>query len=147
MKQALSAVSDLPEWERVVLTVDSGASDTVVPPSVAANLPLLHSSQVGIEYEVANGGVLLNLGERQAEVITKFGNKVSFLMNFQVVKVHKPLLAVSRLVEAGHKVLFDKEDPHISLAGGEKMPMTCHDGTYEVEIWIRNPGFARPSAR
>ena len=107
----------------------------------------MHTSRVGIEYEVANGGVVVNLGEKQAEMITKLGNKNSMLMSFQVVKVHKPLLAVSRLVEAGHKVLFDKVDPHILLVGGEKMPMTCHDGTYEVEIWIRNPGFARPSGR
>ena len=94
-KGAVSVVASLPEWERVVLTVDSGAAETVIPPSVARNLPLLHSSLVGTEYEVANGGVIINLGEKRAEVVTKLGNAVSMLMNFQVVKVHKPLLAVS----------------------------------------------------
>ena len=69
------------------------------------------------------------------------------VMSFQVVKVHKPLLAVSRLVEAGHKFLFDKDDPHIMLSSVEKVAMKCHDGTYEIELWIRNPGFARPSTR
>ena len=108
VRQALSAVADLPECERIVLTVDSGASEIVIPPTVAANLPLLHSSRVGTEYEVASGGVVVNLGERKGEVITRMGAATSFLMNFQVVKVHKPLLAVSRLVEAGHKVSFDK---------------------------------------
>ena len=52
LRQALSAVADLPEWERLVLTVNSGASVTVIPPHVASFLPLLHSSQVGTEYEV-----------------------------------------------------------------------------------------------
>ena len=66
-------------------------------------------------------------------------------MSFQVVKVHKPLLAVSRLVEAGHKVHFDKDGPRILLNGGEKVPMKCRDGTYEIDIWIRNPSFARPT--
>ena len=76
-------------------------------------------------------------------------------MNFQVVKVHKPLLAVSRLVEAGHVVHFDKENPHIALSTGEIVPMTCNSGTYEIELWIENPpgpgykvpaseGFTRP---
>ena len=147
LKQALSAMSDVPEWERIVLTVDSGAAETVVPPHVAKNLPLLHSNRVGTVYEVANGGEVINLGEKQAEVVTKMGNANSMLMNFQVVKVHKPLLAVSRLVEAGHKVFFDKEDCHIKLASGEKVPMRCTGGTYEVELWIKNPGFARPTGR
>ena len=146
-KKAISAVADLPEWERVVLTVDSGASETVVPPDVARNLPLLHTSQVGTEYEVANGGVVVNLGEKRADIVTKLGNKTILSMSFQVVKVHKPLLAVSRLVEAGHKVHFDKDDPHILLTGGEKVPMRCRDGTYEIEIWIRNPSFTRPTSR
>ena len=91
--------------------------------------------------------MVVNLGERQAEVITKFGNQVSFLMNFQVVKVHKPLLAVSRLVEAGHSVVFDKTDCHIRLSTGERVPMRCTGGTYEVELWVRNPGFTRQVAR
>ena len=62
-RKAISAVADLPEWGRIVLTVDSGASETVVPPDVASCLPLLHTSQVGAEYEVTNGGVVVNLGE------------------------------------------------------------------------------------
>ena len=90
---------------------------------------------------------MVNLGEKQAEVITKMGNKTSMLMNFQVVKVHKPLLAVSRLVEAGHKVSFDKEDCHIRPTSGEKLPMRCTGATYEVELWIKNLGFARPTGR
>ena len=67
-RQALCAANEKPQWERVVLTVDSGASDTVIPPSVACNVPLVNTLKTGIEYEVANGGVITNLGERQAKV-------------------------------------------------------------------------------
>ena len=63
-----------------------------------------------------------------------------FFISFQVVKVHKPLLAVSKLVEAGNEVHFDKDDPHTLLSTGQKLPMTCTNGTYEVEVWIENPG-------
>ena len=131
--------SESSQWERLLLTVDSGASDTVIPPSVACSLPLLHSPRVGIEYEVANGGVLTNLGERQGTVIMSRDSDAPFLMGVQVVKVHKPLLAVSGLVAAGHEVHFDKDDPHIILSTGLKLPMLCNGGTYEVEIWIENP--------
>ena len=59
--------------------------------------------------------------------------------------MHKPLLAVGRLVDAGHKVHFNNDDPYSLLNGGEKVPMKCRDGTYEIDIRIRNPGFARPT--
>ena len=137
------AANELPEWERIVLTVDSGASETVVPPHIARNLPLMPSPKVGTEYEVANGGVVVNLGERNAEIKLAESANTSFLMSFQVVEVHKPLLAVSRLVDAGHRVVMDKTDPHILLKNGEKVPMSCRGGTYEIEIWIKNPGFTR----
>ena len=143
-KQALSVASELPQWERVILTVDSGASDTVLPPSVARNVPLLHSNKVGIEYEVANGGVVTNLGEKRAEMKMREADSVSMIMSFQVVEVHKPLLAVSRLVENGHVVNFNKDEPHILLSTGVKVPMKCNMGTYEVEVYILNPGFTGP---
>ena len=127
--------------------MDSGASDTVAPPNVACNLPILHSSRVGTDYEVANGGVAANLGERRAEAITKLGSETSLLMKFQVVKVHKPLLAVSHLVEAGHRVNFEKEGCYILMATGEKIPMRCTGGTVEVDLSIRNPSFTRLSGR
>ena len=127
------------------VTIDNGASEIVVPPDVARNLPLIHTSQMGTENEAANGGVAVNIGEKRADIITKLGSTNSMIMSFQVEKVHKPLLAVSRLVEAGHKVHVDKVDPHILLTLGEKVPMSCRDGIYEIDIWIRNPGFARPT--
>ena len=142
----LSALAE-PEWECLRITVDSGASDTVVPPSFARNCPLLHSPKVGIEYEVANGESVFNLGEKRCTMRTSKDATTNFLMSFQVVEVHKPLLAVSKLIEAGHQVLFNKENPHILLSTGEKMPMMLVGGTYEVELWIRNPSFIGQSQR
>ena len=143
-KQALNAVSSKPQWERVVLTVDSGASDMVLPPSICSNIPLAHSSRVGTEYEVANGGTVINLGERKAEMKLREGDTSTMILSFQVVEVHKPLLAVSKLIEAGHSVHFNQGDPHILLKSGVKLPMRCNLGTYEVDVWILNPGFAGP---
>ena len=91
-RKAISAVADLPEWERIVLTVASGASEAVVLPDVARKLPLIHISQVGTEYEVANGGDVVNLAEKRADIITKLGNTNSMIMSFQVVKVHSHFL-------------------------------------------------------
>ena len=135
------------EWESIVFTVDSGDSDTVVPPSVRKGLLPVDSDKAGLEHAVANGGVVVNLGETHADVITSSGPKSSFLTSVEVVEVHKPLLAVGKLVAAGSKVIFDENDPHILLSTREKMKIRFSGGTYEVDVWVRNPGFTRQAAR
>ena len=53
-------------WEEVVMAVDSGASETVVGEDmvVTANLKESEGSKRGVEYKVANGESIPNLGER-----------------------------------------------------------------------------------
>ena len=63
----LSAINDV-GWERITLIVDSGASDTVIPPKVCRAAAIRHSSKVGTEYEVADGGVPKNIGEKLCEM-------------------------------------------------------------------------------
>ena len=76
-------------WEKLTLTVDSGASDTVVPPKFCSWSTIFHTDKVGTEYEVANGQVVHNLGERRC--IMKVSEKIAELnIAFQVVEVHKP---------------------------------------------------------
>ena len=59
-------------------------------------------------------------------------------MSVQIVDVHKPLLAVSKIVEAGNAVVFSKDDPHIQIKNGPKLPMKCVNGTYRLEMWFKN---------
>ena len=53
------------------------------------------------------------------------------------------LLAVSSIVKQGYQVVFAEEDSHIALSNGVKIPMKHVNGTYELEIWVKNPGFTR----
>ena len=90
-------------WEKLTLTVDTGASDTVVPPNFCSWSMIFHTDKVGTEYEVANGQVVHNLRERRC--VMKVSDKVAELnIAFQVVEVHKPLLAVSLITAQGHQV-------------------------------------------
>ena len=135
-------------WEKLTLTVDSGASDTVIPPTMLKWLQLMHSEKVGTEYEVANGEVVLNLGEKRCLMRLHEQDTAADELEiaFQVVEdVHKPLLAVSSIVKQGHAVVFSEKDAHILLTSGKKIPMRHVQGTYELDIWVKNPGFARPS--
>ena len=89
---------------------------------------------------------MYNLGERRCTI--KANELVGELnIAFQVVEVHKPLLAVSSLTAQGHKVVFAEADDHILLANDVKMPLRNTNGVYELDVWIKKDpseaGFAR----
>ena len=64
-----------PEWEPITLMVDSGASDTVVNPKLipTAGIQPSAGSNVGLEYEVANGESIPNLEEKHLAVVPHGG--------------------------------------------------------------------------
>ena len=63
----ISAIDD-GGWERITLIVDSGASDTVIPPKVCRAAEIRHSRNVGTECEVVDGGVAKNMCDKQSEM-------------------------------------------------------------------------------
>ena len=138
-------------WEKISLTVDSGASDTVVPPSVCAFAPLHKGAKFGIEYEIANGDTVSNMGERSCLMRTCATDTEDDAMEviFQVVDVSKSLLSVHRVCEQGHDVVFSAKDGGSAiLIGGDpkrKIPLRNCGGTYELDVWVKpNAGFSRP---
>ena len=137
------------KWEKLTLLVDSGASDTVVPQEVCAGAMLHWTNRVGVEYEIANGDTLANLGERRCMMKTKEDDSddSAFEMAFQVVDVNKPLLSVTRVCEQGHSVLFENGRGAILLKGDPKRRVEFRKvgGTFELDMWLKpSEGFGRP---
>ena len=66
-KPQLSAIGD-GGWEKITSIVDSGASDTVMPPKVCRAAESRHSTKVGTEYEMDDGGVANHFGEKLCEM-------------------------------------------------------------------------------
>ena len=133
-------------WEKITLMVDSGASDTVVPPSVCKGAEIHTTPKVGIEYECANGKPLYNLGERRCGAMLSQGGDV-IGMAFQVVDVGRALLSVSRVCAQGHDVVFsEKKGSYIHLDGDPRkaIPLRNAGGVFELDVWVRPAGFARP---
>ena len=60
------------EWYEVELTADTGACDTVIPKDMCPGIPIVPSFQStnAMEYEVASGESIPNLGERRCEMWT-----------------------------------------------------------------------------
>ena len=148
-KGVLNAIS--PAWEKLTLTVDSGASDTVVPPSVCSSAPLVRGSKFGIEYEIADGNTVENLGERLCLMKTSENatpDTDALEMQFQVVDVSKALMSVHRVCEQGHDVLFSNGTRGSAiLVGGDvrnRIPLRHVGGTYELDVWVKpSPDFTR----
>ena len=132
-------------WERVTLMVDSGASDTVIPPTVCRNAETHATAKVGIEYECANGRPLYNLGEKRCDAMLGNGKDI-IGMAFQVVDVGRALLSVSRVCAQGHDVVFsEKKGSFIHLDGDPRkaVPLRNSGGVFELDVWMRPAGFVR----
>ena len=106
------------------------------------------TEKVGTEYEVANDENVYNIGERRCILqMTDIGKAIEELESafLFVEKVHKPLLAVSAIIKQGHSVVFADEDSHILWRSGGKVPMRHVRGTYEIDIFVKNPCFTGQS--
>ena len=61
-------------------------------------------SRGGIKHVTANCSLMNNKGEKDVKVRTKEGHKC--VMKMQVTDVQKPLMSVSRICDAGHRVVL-----------------------------------------
>ena len=101
-----------PGWVEIEVTADSGACDTVMPRDMCEGFPVHESegSQKGKVYEVANGQMIRNLGERRLLMMTE-GSMRAKGIKFQICDVHKALLSLSKAADAGF-------ESHLGKHGG-----------------------------
>ena len=145
-KGSLSGLGGSNEWVEIELTADSGACDTVIPRSLAEPIPILPSlaSLRGMEYEVANGQSIPNLGERRCLIWTE-GATMRKNMNMQVADVHKGLLSLSRCADMGFKGRFGRRaGALICEKTGEVIPLVRKGNLYVLRVWIKAAPFGRP---
>ena len=119
--------------------MDSGACDPVVPISCCSNIEVVESEarRNGMEYEFANGATIRNEGERRCLLMT-VGAKLPKKLTFRVAVVHKPLLSITRIADAGF-------DCWLSQFGGvlwdnwsdEVIPIQRKGNLYVMKTWIR----------
>ena len=139
----LGAVTESP-WEQVTFAVDSGASETVIPDNLLESIPLQpsESAKRGVQYEVANGERLPNLGEKTLMGVTE-QEGLHKTIKAQVCPVNKPLLSVHRLVQAGNTVVFSPQGAFIRDAAGGDIWLEEGGGMYHLRIWVPTNGAAR----
>ena len=146
-------------WKAISILIDSGASDSVAPPGMFPDIKVLetNASKAGMQYTAAGGHKIANLGMQRPYIHMLDGTK--YTMAFQVAGVGKALGAVSRIVGAGNRVIFD--DPTTvgsyieNKTTGKQTPLRQHNGVYYLDVWVKpghgfdndqnNQVFARPA--
>ena len=152
-RSGISAVQRPDEWVLIDVTVDSGACVSVMPSGLCTGISIVENdlSRGGVEYEVANGESIANLGERRCQVMT-VGSMIPKQITFQVADVHKPLLSITACSDLGFDCYLGKEGGSLrNRMTGEVIPLERRGSLYSLRMWVRqdpgvnsNSSFARP---
>ena len=130
----VDALEAAQEWEEIEMAVDSGASATVIGghqvKSVTATNP-----RPDIKYEVADGSHIPNMGEKDFAAFTDCGSLRR--ITAQLTEVKKTLPSEAKLVQSGHRAVFDPAMSYIEhCESGEWFPLEENNGTYALRLWI-----------
>ena len=132
------------EYEKIEMMVDSGASDTVASQEKFSSYPLVETTASGTTYSSAaekDVEQIINVGQKYVQVVDSRGNES--WAKFQMCKglgQNRILGSVSRLVEAGHSVVF--RSPELgsyiqNFKNGHRTYMRQHNGTYYLDLWVK----------
>ena len=128
--------------EIVVVTLDSGAYNTVGPPKVGTRFPVqpTNASKEGRHYRAANGSVIKNYGQRVITGKNEHGKQVG--LPIQVADVNKVLGSAREMLESGNRVVMDRGAQGRSCsyiehkATGRKTAVHERNGAYQFNIAI-----------
>ena len=146
MPEGLKSVEEVvPEWEEIEMVVDSGASESVVSEDMLTGIATVegYAQKKGVQYEVADGTLIPNLGEKKFVAVSDAG--VTRQMKAQVCEVNKALLSVHRVAQAGNRVVFAASGSYVQdETSGETMELTEKGGMYMLKLWVKAQGFGGP---
>ncbi len=131
------------KFEVMSAIVDSGATVPVMSPETGKSYELQESvgSKNGVEYEVADGGTLAELGQKLMAVFTAEGTLRGY--STRCADVSKPLQAVRALVASQHAVCFGLGDGNdhliINKVSGEINRMRDDGINYYQDMLIIPP--------
>jgi len=133
-----NAVGVADEWTEVEFAVDSGATETVMSEGMLTAVETKEgvAAKRGVQYEVANGVRIPNLGEKKFVGYTAEGGGREVVA--QICDVNKALLSVRRMVAAGNRVVFGDENYIESMTTGERVNLEEKDGMYVMKMWVQN---------
>ena len=122
------------------LAVDNGASEILIYEEMVKSVAIEEgeASKRGVEYEVANGVRIPNLGEKKFTGSSEGGVKRT--LTAQVCDVNKALLSVRKVVAAGNRVVFDDAGSFIEdKRTGKRMWLQEENRMCMLKMWVPKP--------
>ena len=114
----------------LMVTLDSGAAASVMPPGVCPGAQT--TAPIGVIYRAANGTCLDNQGTRR--LVTRDG-----VFRFGLADVTRPLLSAGELVDKGHTIVLTQAGGHIAVrdASGvvvKRLKLSRRRGVFVVSL-------------
>ena len=121
----------------IEMTIDSGAAETVTGedeiPEVSTIKPTGPERET--KYVLPDGTLVDNTGEKHVDITTSEGSKCTVIM--QVTNVRKSLMSVSKVCDAGHKVIFTKGGGYIEHElTGQRTKFERKGGVYSLMVTL-----------
>ena len=137
---------DEPEFVELEVALDSGAVIHVLDRYDAPHHEVVPSegSKRGQYFVAANNARINNEGKVSLDLLVPGdGDKSSELTcDFQVAKVSRPLMSMSRVCDQGLQVLTDKDSAKVLDADGRVLArFDRRGGLYVAMVKVRNPRF------
>ena len=130
------------ESEPIKMYVHSGAADWHQSRRCRAEPDTTNATEE--DFTVADGTVIPNAGVKDGIIVTQ---ELSGLKGvaFQIAPVHKTLSSVSRMVDNGHRVVFDAEWSYVEdRKNGERTTLVRENGLYALRAWARSRNKVTP---
>ena len=124
-------------YTKIRSVMDSGAAETVAPPTMAPRTKVMPSagSVRGQHYISASKQRIPNLGQQTLTALTSDFQKAT--MTFQIADVSRPLTSVGEVCDRGNLVVFGPKGGYIlSLNNGPRTRFERNGGIYELELWL-----------
>ena len=133
----INSVAD-EEWVEVDVKIDSGATETVIRESMLEGVIDVSEGAAfkrGVQYEVANGSQIPNLGERRFVGFTEHGAANDIVA--QVCAVSQGLMSVRQTTKKGNRVVFDNAGSYIEdKVCGARHWIHDEGGMCSLEMWV-----------
>lgn len=133
---AVMNVEDKMVWACIPCAVDSGACAHVAPPNVFGLQDMKMVQHKG-KYYGADGSPIDEYGQLTINAILQEGSEMT--TTFDVAKITRPLLSVHQIAQNGHQVCFGKNEAHIRLSNGRRIPLRAEGRLYMLDMWIKLP--------
>lgn len=123
---------------RVKSIMDSGAAESVAPPSMAPGVCIEESpgSRRGQHYISASKTRIPNLGQQTINALTNENQKAR--VTYQVAEVSRPLTAVGSTCDQGNLVIFSSTGGYVyNLQNGGYTSFDRNGSIYELNLWLK----------